>query len=154
MRRKQVPQRGTKLAFPSVESGNLYKATQSQLCIDSTLPFESRFSTPLLSECFTPVLTSLFRTPDLDSPSSCCNGALRGEPSWHPWTKTTYIHHGKPVHISDKRKLLRARVSRNSCPTCTYEDPGLLLMRSSLKTMHIQTHIIYRPNSPLKKTAL
>jgi hypothetical protein len=59
-RRKQVPQRGTILAFPYVESGNLYKATQSQLCIASTLPFESRFSTPSLSNCFTPVLTSLF----------------------------------------------------------------------------------------------
>jgi hypothetical protein len=76
-RRKQVPQRGTILAFPYVESGNLYKATQSQLCIDSTLPFESRFSTPSLSNCFTPVLTSLF-TPQTDSPSSCCNGAHRG----------------------------------------------------------------------------
>jgi hypothetical protein len=59
-RRKQVPQQGTKLAFPYVESGNLNKATQSQLCIDSTLPFESRFSTPSPFNRSTPVLTSLF----------------------------------------------------------------------------------------------
>jgi hypothetical protein len=59
-RRKQVPQRGTKLAFLYVESGNLYRATQSQLCIDSTLPFESRFSTTLHSNRSTRVLTSLF----------------------------------------------------------------------------------------------
>jgi hypothetical protein len=59
-RRKQVPQRGTILAFPYVESGNLYRATQSQLCTDSTLPFESRFSTPSLSNRSTRVLTSLF----------------------------------------------------------------------------------------------
>jgi hypothetical protein len=35
--RKQVPQRGTTLAFPYVESGNLYKATQSQLCVSILL---------------------------------------------------------------------------------------------------------------------
>jgi hypothetical protein len=59
-RRKQVPQRGTTLAFPYVKSSNLYKATQSQLCIDSTLPLESRFSIRSLSNRSTPVLTSLF----------------------------------------------------------------------------------------------
>jgi hypothetical protein len=37
------------LAFLYVETGNLYKATQSELSIDSTLPFESRFSTRVLS---------------------------------------------------------------------------------------------------------
>jgi hypothetical protein len=50
-RRKQDPQRGTVLAFFYVELGNLYKATQFYLSINSALPFLEcciPFESPLL----------------------------------------------------------------------------------------------------------
>jgi hypothetical protein len=82
-RRKQVPQRGTILAFLYVESGNLYKATQSQLSIDYNLPFLNccipfnfSLSNPsLLAAVSLPSHLSI-HISDLNAPSFFCNDAL------------------------------------------------------------------------------
>jgi hypothetical protein len=100
-RRKQVPQRGTILAFLYVESGNLYKATQSQLSIDSTLLFESRF----------------FYPGSKSNVSFCtCSGLHEGNAHLSLNTTTNI---GMPAHMSTNQTL-DTSVCQYTRATCTH----------------------------------